>query len=353
MTTIGEPAHQGRLDISSRFPIVTCGRFPSCHSSTICELPGGGMLVACYAGKREGSADSVILGTRFDYDKREWSEPEVWVNVAHRAVANPRVFIGPCEGEVWLLCGINYGRWCSGSSRLFIKRSYDEGRSWTDLELLIDTKGILGKNKPLRYKSVWIIPIEREESWSATFIRSEDDGRTWELIGNLGEEVGAHLIQPTVVMLRDGSLMAYMRSQEEYIFKSYSHDMGRTWSTSEPTSLPNNNSSIDMVRLRSGNLALVCNPIGTDVSVGKIEATWPSVLPVGFKTWGPRTPLKIALSLNEGESWPYWLTLEDGRGEYSYPAIVQSQDGVIHVTYSYRRKAIRHVELREEQIVGT
>ena len=322
---------------------------PSCHAASICELPSGELLACCYAGTREGAPDSVVLGARLDPKKGRWSQPVVWVDVARRAPANPRVFMGPRE-EVWLLVGVNYGHWCSGDTYLFLKRSYDGGRSFTDLELLVETKGLLGKNKPLRVGDIWLIPVEWERSWSAAFLRSSDGGETWEIVGDLGREAGAHLIQPSVVQLSGGELLAYMRSQEGYIYRSFSFDLGKTWTHPEPTSLPNANSAIDLIRLRSGVLALAYNPTSPREGERPLEDTWPAEMPVNFRVWGPRTPLKLAFSLDEGESWPYEITLEDGPGEFSYPALIQTVDGSLHVVYTYRRQAIAHVVIPEEEI---
>lgn len=337
--------------MESELSIKATKKFPSCHSSTICELPSGNMLATCYAGKKEGSEDSVVLGSKFDRKKGNWSPPKVWVNVAHHAPANPRVFTGPGNGEIWLLFGINYGRWCNGDTRLFIKRSYNEGRTWTDLELFTDHQGILGKNKPFHQNSIWVIPVENEHTWKAKFLYSEDNGQSWELVGNLGEKINAHLIQPTIVKTKDSTLMAYMRSQEDYIFKSFSRDMGKTWSKPQPTSLPNNNSGIDMVRLKSGNLVLVYNPTKLDDSLDKLDHHWPSTLPSGFHSWGLRTPLKLSLSKDWGKTWTHHMILENGPGEYSYPAVIQDKNGIIHITYTYRRKAIKHVKIREREIL--
>ncbi len=178
--------------------------YPSCHAPTICETDQGTLLLAFYAGKREGAPDSVVLGGRFDKIQKKWSRPQVWVHVAGKAVANPRLFQGP-DGAIWLLVGVNYGpQWCSGDTYLFLKKSYDDGVTWTDLELFVEQKGLLGKNKPFVDGSLWIIPLEWERAWSATFLRSEDNGKTWQLVGNLGHMAKAHLIQPAVVKLSDG-----------------------------------------------------------------------------------------------------------------------------------------------------
>ncbi|MBC7343828.1 MAG: exo-alpha-sialidase [Clostridia bacterium] len=326
--------------------------YPTCHAPSLCELPTGELLLAFYAGSKEGAPDSVVLGARFDYKRSAWSPPEVWVDVPGRAPANPRVFIGP-DGAVWLLVGINYGpKWCSGDTYLFLKRSFDFGYTWRDLELFWAEKGILGKNKPFHRGEVWLIPVEREREWSAAFLRSEDNGITWEIVGDLGKEAGAHLIQPTVVQLTDGRLMAYMRSQEGYIFVSYSQDMGKTWTRPQPTPLPNNNSGIDMERLKSGNLVLAFNPTTPILGLPKLHQGWPEVMPTGFDVWGPRTPLVVALSQDEGKSWPYQLVLDEGPGEFSYPAIIQDKQGVIHIAYTYNREAICHVQVNEERLLA-
>jgi predicted neuraminidase len=260
------------------------------------------------------------------------------------------VFLGPRFGEVWLVVGVNYGRWCSGDTYLFFKRSLDSGKSWTDLELLVETKGLLGRNKAFHGDGVWILPVEWERTWSAAFLRSVDDGNTWKIIGDLGRAAGAHLIQPAVVRLSDGALLAYMRSQEGYIYRSESRDRGETWTVPEPTPFPNNNSGIDMVRLRSGLLALVHNPVGLPGAPPPLDERWPERMPVGFDRWGERSPLVISFSPDDGVSWPWSLTLEDEPGEYSYPAVIQGKDGTVHITYTYQRMAIRHVTIEEAEV---
>lgn len=333
-----------------RFCIEPSPEYPSMHASSVCELEDGDLLACCYAGMREGSPDSVVLGTRFDSREKRWGAPAVWVDVPRRAPANPRVFLGPRSGEVWLVVGVNYGRWCSGDTYLFFKRSLDGGRSWTDLELLVETKGLLGRNKPFHEDGVWILPVEWERAWSAAFLRSTDDGETWEIIGDLGRAAGAHLIQPTVIRRSNGALLAYMRSQEGYIYRSESRDLGETWTVPVPTSLPNNNSGIDMVRLRSGLLALVHNPVGLPPASPGLDERWPARMPVGFDRWGPRSPLVVSFSPDDGDTWPWSVTLEEGPGEYSYPAVIQGRDGTLHITYTYRRAAIRHVEITEAEV---
>jgi predicted neuraminidase len=219
------------------------------------------------------------------------------------------------------------------------------------LELITEQKGILGKNKPFIEKGLCLLPVEQEETWSAKFLRTEDGGASWEVCGDLGPESGARVIQPSLVKLRDGRIMAYMRSQENFVYSSYSKDLGKTWSRAMPTVIPNNNSGIDMVRLESGRIVLVFNPTAIDSKPEKKDPGLPDRLPTGFHTWGARTPLVAALSENDGESWDHVITLEDEAGAFSYPAAIQTRDGSIHITYTYNRKKIKHAVLTEEELL--
>ncbi len=250
------------------------------------------------------------------------------------------------------------------------------------MEFFVKRKGILGKNKPLHLKArpeVWIIPAEYEKKWVATFICSHDGGKKWKIYGNIGERERLLLDQPTIVELSDGSILAYMRSWEGWIYSSYSRDGGKSWSFAAKTNLPNNNSAIDMVKLDSGELILVFNPTGLgedgnqsinqsirklrNVDVIKLDKeSREQLLRVirqlpfsrqsdnAYLPWGPRTPLSLAVSRDEGESWQLIMDLENQEGEYSYPAIIQDRNGRIHIVYTYNRVAIKYVCLEVRDI---
>lgn len=285
--------------------------------------------------------------------------------------------MGP-TGDLWLLFAVNYGVWCHGGSRLFLKRSFDEGKSWSDMSIFWDQWGLLGKNKPLHLKSkpaVWLIPVEWEDDYLCTFFRSDDYGRTWHLTNSIGSEKGIRVDQPTVVELDDGSLLAYMRSWEGYIYESRSSDAGLTWSEPEPTALVNNNSGIDMVRLRSGAILLAHNPTalgrqGTHIvdqalkEVPELQVSpsdfakdkkhyreMDSRIESLFPTWGPRTPLRLSVSEDDGATWHTLLDLEDSEGEFSYPALIETSQGEIAITYTYNRTYIKHVVLDQSALV--
>jgi predicted neuraminidase len=336
----------------------------------MCELKNEDLYAVWFSGSVEGAPDTAILGSRFSRAEVGWTDPIIIVDVPDHASGNPRVFSGP-SGDLWLLFAINYGVWCHGGSRLFLKRSYDEGNTWSDMSIFWDQWGLLGKNKPLHLESApstWLIPVEWEDDYACAFFRSEDYGRTWNLTKEIGRVNNIRVDQPTVVELDDkGNLMAFMRSWEGYIYKSYSEDTGRTWTEPVPTDLLNNNSGIDMVRLRSGMLLLAHNPTALGASGQHIvdqalkdepelqispsefakdknyyRKKTPKITDL-YPKWGPRTPLRLSISADNGETWDTLTDLETHHGEFSYPAVIQTSRGEVCITYTYNRAYIKHV----------
>ena len=154
-------------------------------------------------------------------------------------------------------------------------------------------------------------------------------GKTWKRTAFVEADSGVKAIQPSIILLPDGRLEALCRTRSRQIGVTYSSDNGETWSKLRLSDLPNNNSGLDAVSLREGGYALICNdwPIEPD------------------KEKGARTPLSILRS-DDGQQWRHWITLEDSPIlQYSYPSIIQSRDGHIHVVYTWRRQRVKHVEL--------
>ena len=286
---------------------------PSHHAPTIVELRNKDLLVAWYGGSYEGAEDVDILYSRFPSHGESWTEPRVLVDTPGRPDGNP-VFFVDGRGDVWSFYVTMYGEWWD-SCKVSYRKSVDEGQSWCSSVVLRDQIGSMIRNKPITLRSGDILlPIYDEKRWCSMVMISEDEGHTWATYGDICTSQG--VIQPTVVQLFDGSLLMYMRTGGKggHIWKSTSTDKGRTWSHASLTSLRNPNSGIDMVRLSSGNICLAFN----DTSTG-------------------RTPLNVALSTDEGSTWPFKRALETGPGEFSYPAIIQSSDGNIHIVYTNRR----------------
>jgi predicted neuraminidase len=300
--------------------------FPSCHASTVLETTDGGLLVAYFAGAKEGARDVAIWLSKMSPDG-QWRGP--------RKIAWSRQTLDkdtPCWNPVLF-------RLKSGRVTLFFKQdgnwknwkgmscfSNDEGETWSIPKRLSppDNPGPI-KNKPVYVGDTLIAPCSDEPAptdWRVYFWLSDDHGKTWIRTPYLNgpDETGG--IQPSILIHKNGALQAVGRTPRGagYVYQTWSHNGGKTWGKPSPLPLPNNNSGTDAVTLRDGRHLLVYNHSSTRA----------------------RTPLNVAISDN-GLDWFPSLVLENTPGEYSYPAIIQRKNGLVEITYTHRRKTIARV----------
>jgi predicted neuraminidase len=330
------------------------GTQPDNHASTLVELKNGDILTAWFAGSKEGAPDVKIYGARLHHGI--WSAPFKLAQAQNVACWNPVLF-HTRDGRLWLYYkyGTKPSTWAGAR-----KWSDDEGQTWSAAEMLPD--GILGpiKDKPLVLSSGVIVSGSSVENgkWTAWIDRSTDDGKSWTKFGPItvpdnidvpsaalppaneqafpaqndssvhtklyppsSETIG--IIQPAVVRIAGNHLRFYARSRTKTarIAVADSYDEGRTWTQAHFIALPNPNSGIDALRLKDGRIILIFN-----------------------NSFNARTPLNLAVS-HDGEHFQIFKTLEDGPGQYSYPAIIQLSNADLMMTYSWRRETIKYVFL--------
>ena len=293
--------------------------YPSCHAATIVELPNGDLLVAWYAGEEEGAKDVAILSSRRQRGSEKWGAPKVLVDMPNKPEGNPVLWCDP-KGTVWLFYVTMQGDgWTTCNIKYVMSK--DNGETWSEPLFLREELGWMTGTKPLVLKNGEVLlPLYDEVNVSSVFMISGDGGKSWLKTGPIKSNPGN--IQPSVVQLKDGSLLCYMRTWVAgKMWQSSSRDNGRTWSKATQHDLPNSGSRLDMVKLDTGDLVLIFN-----------------------NTPRGRTPLSAALSADEGKTWPFIKDLETERGEFSYPAVIQTRDNLIHVVYTYRRTHIKHAE---------
>jgi len=138
-------------------------------------------------------------------------------------------------------------------------------------------------------------------------------------------------IQPSILTYEDGSMQILCRTIQDVISESWSTDGGKSWSPMKATELPNPNAGTDALSLKDGRQLLVYNHS------------------VRGRNAPGRGLLNVAIS-DEGRSWKTVLSLEKQQGEFSYPAVIQSEDGLVHITYTYKRNSIKHVVLDPRQL---
>jgi predicted neuraminidase len=297
--------------------------FPSCHASTIAETKSG-LVAAWFGGSDEGEPDVGIWVSRHQAGK--WTPP---VEVANGVQTDGKRF--PCWNPVlftdaksglmlFYKVGPNPRQWWG-----MLRTSDDGGETWSPAQRL--PNGILGpiKNKPLKLRNGTLLsPTSTEhDGWKVYLELTKDGGKSWLLTPPLNDGKTIRAIQPGLMQFPDGRLMMLCRGTAGKLLASQANKDGTAWEPLRATDIPNPNSGIDTTVLADGRALLVYNP--TDVD-------------------DVRTPLSVALS-RDGIHWKPVFTLEDAPGEYSYPAVIQTKDRRIHITYTWKRERIRHVVL--------
>lgn len=313
--------------------IIANPAFASCHASTIVELPGKRIMAAWFGGPHESHKEVVIYTAL--YENGKWSSPipvadgiindtlryPTWNPVLFRTRAGILSLfykVGPNPREWW-------GEY---------KTSIDNGNTWSAAIRLPNNQLGPIKNKPIQLADGSILYPSSTESpdekiWHIHIEKSDSSFQNWKRISINNDSFG--IIQPSILTYPDGDLQLLSRSRQNYILQTWSKDQGATWGLVTKTSLPNPNSGSDAVSLSNGWQLLVYNP-----------------LPAGKDWWNGRNRLNVAIS-KDGNNWQDILELENQpEGEFSYPAVIQDQENMVHITYTYNRKNIYYVRLKLE-----
>ena len=351
------------------------------HSSSIVELPNGDLLTCWFQGSGERTANDVVInGSRLKKGEATWSKPFSMADTQGHPDCNPMMFMNN-NGKlflVWIVVQAN--RWETSILKVKMTKDYQEEGppiwEWQDIilmkpgeefarqveeqfkkntkdnlawaeyaypyeELLIEAAkdpkkretGWMTRAKPtLLDNGKILMPLYSDGFNFGLIAISEDDGNTWKSSLPI---IGRGLNQPSLVVRKDGSLDAYLRDDGDApgrIIMSHSDDEGYSWTFAKKSDIPNPGASIEVINLKSGKWLLVYN----DNDDGRYS-------------------MAAAISDNEGKSWKWKRNLENMEGgSFSYPSVIQTQDGKIHVTYSYHltddKKSIKHVSFEEKWV---
>lgn len=300
-------------------------KFPSCHASTITETSDG-LMAAWFGGTAERNPDVGIWVSNFSGGR--WTIPVEVVNGIQHSTKrypcwNPVLFTANDKILLFYKVGPSPSTWWGE-----MMTTADNGRTWSrPCRLPEDIYGPI-KNKPVLLSDGELLcPSSTEnDGWRVHMELTKDNGLTWERTGPLNERpTGA--IQPTVLKHEGNRLQMLCRSTISSILTSFSDDNGRTWEKLYPLELPNPNSGIDAVTLADGRHILIYNHLKKG-----------------------RNILNVAVS-SDGKSWEAAALLENEiQGEFSYPAVIQTKDGLVHITYTWNRKLIKHVVIDPRKI---
>ena len=332
--------------------------FPSAHAANLLELKNGDLLCAWFSGTWEGNSDVAIVLSRLPAGSDQWTKPQVVDHHRGESYQNPVLFQAP-DGVIWLIHTTQGAGEGQANAKVLVAKSKDNGKTWNGPDVLFDQPGAFVRDPILVLADgTWMLPMyftptkgitTGAEAHYSVVKLSHDQGLHWE---NSRIPNSNGYVQPSVVRLKSGKYVAFFRSRfADNVFRSTSDD-GKTWTAPARTDLPNNNASVQAAVLKDGNVVMAFNNVGSVVTDGKPKA-------------GPRKPLSVALSKDGGETWTEVRDLETGklppgadpipaeskapgREEFSYPTILQTRGGSIHVAYTYRRYTIKDVVFSED-----
>ena len=347
------------------------------HAANLAYLPDGTLTCVWFGGTMEGMGDISIYMSRLAPGASHWSASEKLSDDPAKSEQNPLIFVAP-TGDVWLL----YTSQPSGNQdQSVVKRrvSADGGRTFGPVETLCDVPGTFVRQPIIvNGRGEWLLPLFRcigipGERWTgdkdfASVLLSADAGRTWTMHDVPGSIGAVHM---NIVPLGGDEMAAFYRHRfAENVLRSQSSDGGRTWSAPVATNLPNNNSSVQVVALRDGRLAIAYNHSNASMSTdrrlslydeieGDDTVTVAAAVDRRKAIWGvPRAPLSLAFSDDGGKSLSGRVDLEVGDGycltnnskdglnrEFSYPSVIEAPDGSLEVAFTYFRRAIKHVRV--------
>jgi len=352
------------------------------HGSTIAEAPNGDLLAAWFHGSGERSANDVqIQGARLKKGTKEWGPVFTMADTPDVPDCNPVLF-RDAKDRVWLFwIVVHNNRW--ENAILKYRRADSFGKngpppwSWQDIiilkpgdefsdlmktgleelqaddgmwaeyalpysEMLVEAAkdqqkrdiGWMTRTRPLVLPSGRILLPLYSDGFNASLMAISDDlGENWRASKPI---IGLGPIQPTLAQRKNGDIIALCRDSgraPQRVLRSLSRDNGESWTLARDIDLPNSGSSLALIGLDDGRWVLIYN----DTETG-------------------RRRLAAALSEDEGETWPFQKYLDadpEGRGSFAYPTAIQSKDGRIQVTYSYRVEggaSIKHVAFEPDWI---
>ncbi len=355
------------------------------HSGSLVYLPNGDLLIAWFQGSGERNADDVkIMGARLKKGDQKWSAPFLMADTYSLPDCNPVLFLNHKKKLFLVWIAVQANRWeysiikyrtsedyissgppkwkwqgnillkpdndfaeevaskfkelppnTSGWSafaprydKMIIAAARDEGKRSLGWQTRIHPL-LLSGNKIL-------LPLYSDGFNFSLVAISDDDGLTWHPGLPI---VGRGNVQPSLIQKKDGAIVAYMRdngNEPARVQLSTSTDQGKSWTAAQKTNIPNT-ASVKVLKLKNGDWVL----LGNDEDDGRYR-------------------LSLYLSKDEGQTWERKLLLEDDKtkkGRFSYPSLIQSPDGLLHISYSYvpkeHKEAIKYIVLDPHHIVNT
>ena len=349
------------------------------HASSIVELRDGGLRAVWFSGSREGSGDVTIQTAVMSRSTGQWgaeatlfSRPQLQRSLQRyiKKIGNPVITRAPDGSlQLWMV-NVSLGGWAG--SAITWSRSEDDGATWSQPKRLVTSPFLnistLVKGAPVAMANGQIsLPVYHEFVTKFAEVLRLDQG------GNVIDKVripaSQTSLQPVVLASSAESARAFMRAgRGGQVMTSQTQDAGRTWSAAASLPIPNPDSALAGAVLQNGEQWLVLNPTQAGREKLSLVNVNKPALSLAIEPAGPRQSQAKPLSIKDHEAA---LSLElKAKGvsdndtqayvasarkqlcgetncvqEFSYPFLLQSRDGLLHLVYTWNRSRIKYVRL--------
>ena len=375
----------GHFHFDARFVSSKPGQ--AVHAASVAEVRDGGLRAVWFSGSREGAGDVAIKTAVMDAASLQWGEETtlfdrtqlqqgLWRYV--KKLGNPVISRLPDGSLMLAMVNVSLGGW-AGSSITWL-RSTDDGISWSAPRRLVTSPFLnistLVKGAPIFYENGEIgLPVYHEfVSKFAEILRVSPQGQVLDKTRIPGSQTS---LQPVVLVADSQRAQVYMRSGKAIaVMMSATDDAGKTWSATRATTWPNPDSALAGVVTGTGQqwlalnthpknrevLALLQTPVGGSFDGAVPWTVEASPNPEARLSVGDyERLLSDELQAHGGSPAQTQAYVASAKRqlcgadtcaqEFSYPYLLQSRDGYLHLVYTWHRSRIKHVRLDPLQVL--
>lgn len=294
------------------------------HASSIAEH-NGEIYVSWYAYEEKEHVNGQIVLAKYDKAAGDWTKGEfIFPELSNSSSGNPVIF--SYNGKLNIFFVILKGNYWD-KAQIYCS-SMDESGKWSTPEKVDTEIGVMVRHRPIEIGGDATICAYDEKTMSTILFKFGSDLKTW----TKHSEFTGEYIQGDLISFSPREWQMYLRAagDNNHVMKALSPDGGKTWGFTRETPLLCPLSGIAAIKFDQDKI-LVCN---------------------NHTEEHKRTPLSLFVSDSKGvffEHGPYHIDKTDI--ELSYPSLLEDSEGLLHISYTYNRKMIKHIMISKEEIL--
>lgn len=294
------------------------------HSASITEY-NGVLYATWYAYQEKEFEKGQIAFSRFNDSTQTWNNSQfAFPETKNESCGNPVIFSDE-NGLHLYFVKLMGGYW--DTAQIFYSHFNEKDSSWGSPRKVNTGEGVMVRHRPMKLGMSLIHPAYDEKTMKTILFESRQDYTSWKEYSKIDGEY----IQGDLIAFNEYEVQLYLRAAGDHtkVIKAMSSNGGKEWPVVRETVLPCPLSGIAAIKLDTGEV-LICN--------NHTEAH-------------KRSPISLNLSESKGvlfEKGPFHL--DESMFELSYPSLLQTQDGQIHIVFTYNREKIKYLSFEKEEL---